>query len=190
MKLNWNKIEMLSGKKYSCGYCGSLVAQDRGFKAKDDSHREHRIYICPQCTQPTFFHTHGRQTPSTRMGREIQGIEDETVSALYNEARDCTSVGAYTATILLCRKILMNVAVQHEAKEGKSFVYYIDFLQENGFIPPNGKSWVDEVRKKGNDATHQTPSPEKGSAEQIMGFVEMLLIFVYEFPSLMNTSDH
>lgn len=80
----------------------------------------------------------------------------------------------------------MNLAVHHGAAEGLPFVKYIDHLEEQGYIPPNGKVWVDEIRKKGNLATHDLPTISQEDASQILNFVEMLLRFSYEFPSLIQ----
>jgi hypothetical protein len=53
----------------------------------------------------------------------------------------------------------------------------------NGYVPPNGKGWVDHIRKKGNEATHEILLMSKTDAEELITFVEMLLKFIYEFPS-------
>ena len=83
----------------------------------------------------------------------------------------------------------MNIAVQQEADEGQTFVYYIDYLSGQGYVPPNGKIWVDEIRRKGNQATHEIISTKEQDADQILGFVEMLLRFVYEFPSMIQDTS-
>jgi hypothetical protein len=143
--------------------------------------------ICPNCTNPTFIDSYNhRQIPSVRFGDNVEGITDKGISALYNQARDCTSLGAYTASALLCRKILMNLAVQHGAVEGKSFLDYIEFLNEKGYVPPNGKGWVDRIRTKGNEATHEIRLIEENEATQILKFTEMLLKLAYEFPSMLG----
>lgn len=185
----WDKIQNIESKQYICGHCGHKVAQDRGFYGQARTGHKCFIYPCPSCTKPTFFASNGKQTPAVRMGREVNGIDSEAVSELYREARDSTSVSAFTGTILICRKILMNIAVQHGAEPGKRFVSYIDYLEGQGFVPPNGKQWVDEIRKKGNEATHEVPAPSQVDAEQILNFVEMLLRFTYEFPSMVQSSN-
>ena len=50
----------------------------------------------------------------------VDRISSKKVKALYEEARDCIKVNAYTATILCCRKLLMNIAVVQGA-EPQSF---------------------------------------------------------------------
>ena len=186
---NWVHAGGQGNKSYTCGFCGNKVAPHLGYTA----HRAGGIpdiklfiYICPNCEKPTFFDEGQRQTPSERIGNDVQGITDSNVAALYNQARDCTSLAAYTAATLLCRKILMNLAVQHGDTPGKSFVEYIDYLDTKGYVPPNGKAWVDRIRSKGNEATHEIRLIEESESFQVLKFTEMLLKFSYEFPSMLK----
>ena len=85
---------------------------------------------------------------------------------------------------MLSRKMLMNIAVGEGAQEGLSFVGYVEYLADKGFIPPNGKAWVDYVRKRGNEANHEIALMGEADARALITFVEMLLRFVYEFPQM------
>lgn len=184
-ELNWQKIDSPTTRSYFCHFCGHKVASDKGwFATTRISNRLAYIFVCPSCKRPTFFDDDGKQVPAPRIGNAVKGITDKEVEALYNEARDCTMVGANTAAVLLSRKLLMNIAVHHGAQPGKTFIEYIDYLADNGFVPPNGRVWVDQIRKKGNEATHEIPQVTQQDAKQILTFVEMLLKFVYEFPSM------
>jgi hypothetical protein len=80
--------------------------------------------------------------------------------------------------------MLMNIAVQEGAKEGQKFIDYVDHLSAKGFVPPNGKHWVDHIRKRGNEATHEIALMSDTDAKELVRFVEMLLRFIYEFPNL------
>lgn len=82
----------------------------------------------------------------------------------------------------------MNIAVSQGAKPGEPFVAYVEHLSRAGFIPPNGKHWVDHIRKKGNEATHEIQLMTAGDAGELLAFVEMLLKFVYEFPARVPSS--
>ena len=93
------------------------------------------------------------------------------------------SVSAHTAASLLARKVLMHIAVSKGEKPGKSFIEYVNFLAASGFVPPDGKEWVDHIRQKGNEATHEIPSIAASDAEELLTFLGMLLKFVYEFPA-------
>ena len=184
-KYSWTNVSGSGGAKYHCGYCGNMVGPSQaylGVAARINAPQKNVIiYVCPNCTQPTFFDYDGKQVPAPGLGANIDVITDEGIRKLYDEARDCTSVGAYTAAVLLCRKILMNLAIQHGATPGLKFVEYVEYLEKVGYVPPNGKAWVDKIRKRGNEATHEIALMNQADATQIMRFTEMLLRFNYEF---------
>lgn len=77
----------------------------------------------------------------------------------------------------------MNISVSHQAPVGESFMFYVEHLSKAGYVPPNGREWVDHIRKKGNEATHEISVMERADAEDLISFVGMLLKFVYEFPN-------
>ncbi len=83
----------------------------------------------------------------------------------------------------------MNIAVNQKAKENLKFVEYVNYLADNGFIPPNGKHWVDHIRKKGNEATHEIYLMTSNDAQEILVFTEMLLKFIYEFPAMIPSAS-
>ncbi len=85
----------------------------------------------------------------------------------------------------------MHIAVDKGADEGKRFIEYVEYLSNAGYIPPDGKEWVDHIRSKGNEANHEIVIMSKGDALDLITFIEMLLKFIYEFPSRIpqKTSD-
>ena len=110
------------------------------------------------------------------------------VGALYAEARSCMTVNSFTSAVLTCRKLLMHIAVEKGAPEGKTFLDYVEYLAEKGYVPPDGKGWVDYIRKKGNEANHEIKIMSVGDASDLITFSEMLLKFVYEFPAKIQPS--
>ena len=80
----------------------------------------------------------------------------------------------------------MHIAVAKGAKPGKSFVSYVDYLSAKGFIPPDGRDWVDHIRTKGNEANHEIVLMTRDEAVELIAFIEMLLKFIYEFPAKMR----
>ena len=50
------------------------------------------------------------------------------IEALYTEARNCVAASCYTAAVLICRKLLMNMAVSQGADAGDTFVQYVEYL--------------------------------------------------------------
>ncbi len=179
----WSNTNNIGPKKYTCGYCGDQVASAIGyFESVSGSPVPSNIFVCPSCSRPTYFGFDGVRNPGVAPGKEVQHLPAE-ISSLYGEARKCSGIGAYTSTVLACRKLLMNIAVSHGAKEGESFVSYVEYLSTAGFVPPNGKGWVDYIRKKGNEATHEIALMTEDDATRLLAFVEMLLKFIYEFPA-------
>lgn len=177
--MSWHGESDIEPRKFQCGFCGNIVATKKGFF---DQGGRYRVYPCPNCEKTTFFDSSGMQVPGVVPGNEV-GHLPQQLDSLYKEARICVSAGAYTASVLACRKLLMHIAVQQKAEEGKSFISYVEYLANNGYVPPNGKGWVDHIRKKGNEATHEIVLMKKDDAEELIAFVEMLLKFIYEFPA-------
>ena len=77
----------------------------------------------------------------------------------------------------------MHIAVEKGAAVGKSFLEYVEYLAQKGYIPPDGKGWVDYILKKGNEANHEIKIMSSDDAADLITFSEMLLKFVYEFPA-------
>ena len=176
----WRQTESISHKSYICGYCGEKTGVRVGYYQEKASNR---MYICGGCNRPTFFDADmDQQTPYPILGNQVRHLPS-TIEPLYEEARRCTQVNAYTACVLACRKILMHVAVEKGAEDGKKFIEYVQYLADKGYVPPDGKGWVDHIRNKGNEATHEIVMMNQENADELLSFVEMLLKFVYEFPS-------
>jgi len=183
-RVQWSGIGALPSKSYICSHCGNSLASEKGYTASPPGRVDilANIYICHFCFRPTYFDKEGNQIPGSPYGKNVNNVPSE-VETLYNEARNCTSCNAYTASVLCCRKLLMNIAVSKGAEEGLNFIEYVEYLSNEHFIPPNGKGWVDHIRTKGNEATHEISIMEKEDAEELITFIEMLLKFIYEFPA-------
>ncbi len=182
---NWNGVHTVPRKTYVCRFCGDKVGSGVGFGANlpGQPGEQFLIRICPSCDGPTLFTPSGKRCPGESPGEPVAKVPDD-VDKLYNEARISTAAGAFTAAVLVCRKILMHIAVEQAASEGNSFVSYVEYLASKGYVPPDGKGWVDYIRKRGNEANHEIALMEEEDAKALITFVEMLLRFIYEFPSL------
>lgn len=184
--VRWKDLSQITQTSFRCGFCEDKVSSSMGISihvpSKTNSERP-GVIICPECLAPTFrYPGKGEFFPSPSFGAPVQHVPQE-ISKLYNEARGCTSNNNFTAAVLLCRKILMHIAVQQGAPEGKNFVSYVDYLSAQGYVPPNGKHWVDHIRKKGNEANHEIVIMTPQDAQELITFLEMLLRFIYEFPN-------
>jgi hypothetical protein len=185
--VNWKSYQIIDNKSFICGHCNDKVASDRGYKLGGNSDGSGRqvggIYICPNCHGPNFLTINNEWIPGQLFGRPVKNVPND-LNELYEEARRCAKENCFTAAVLLCRKMLMNIAVTLGAKENLRFIEYVDFLADKGYVPPNGRKWIDHIRKKGNEATHEILKMLKDDAKDLLFFTEMLLIFLYEFPSM------
>jgi len=115
-------------------------------------------------------------------GYDVKDLPKD-IEGLYNEARVSASSGAPTASVLSLRKLLMNIAVNKGAPVNGTFQNYVDYLASKGYVPPDGKGWVDHIRNKGNDANHEIALMSPSDAHELIDFAGMLLRFIYEYPS-------
>lgn len=76
----------------------------------------------------------------------------------------------------------MNIAVANGAEQGLKFIEYVEYLATAGYVPPNGKAWVDKIRTRGNEATHEIRLIPQKETEEIVNFTSSLLHFIYELP--------
>lgn len=186
--------EILATRVYECGYCGCRVSSYEGMELTGGGDEMSAcIYMCNNCHLPTLFYD-GRlydglpfaedvyaQIPGVRYWEQIKHLPEE-VGKIYEEARDSFSVGAYTAVMLLCRKLLMHVAVDLGADKNKRFIDYINYFEDEGYISKNARLWVDQIRKLGNGANHEIMIGNREDAKKIIKFSAMLLKTNYEYP--------
>lgn len=173
---HWDRHGTLSSRKFVCGYCGDKVGAHMGYS--NNASPAAKIYLCPNCGLPTFFWGE-EQAPGPMIGREIKGLEP-AVQEVYREIRETTKNGCYTAAILLGRKLIMHIAVDAGALEGKTFKEYVDFLATKHFVPPNAQKLLDYMRSLGNEKNHEIKLGSPDEVHKIVKFVESLLYFIYE----------
>lgn len=183
--LSWVNLGTVKSQRFTCWYCGNPLASDRGWVAKSTYSGKEAAYvcICHYCQRPTFIDELERQHPGTVYGSPVQDVADKSVEGLYDEARLAIGAGAYTSAVLACRKLLMHIAVAKGAKEGESFLSYVQYLADNHYIPPDARAWVDHIREKGNEANHEIVIMSADDAKELVAFCEMLLKIIYQFPA-------
>ncbi len=181
--VNSNDVET---NEIKCGYCGYTVAPHIGYPIRQGDKTGPIIayvYKCPHCKNPMLYFVREKAViPGSMYGRDIKNLPDG-INLLYSECRTCYANQCYTASQMIARTILMHVAVEQGAEENKSFVYYVQYLDNNGFIPPNGKSWVDFIRTSGNMANHELIIKDREETEKVITFLSTLLLFIYELPN-------
>jgi len=183
----WVNPSTQEGIRYTCGYCGTDTTPSKGWYTESTVATKGYVLICTNCNKPSFIVAKFKDgevlstTPTAMMGKEVNGLPED-VAALYDEARRCTGTKSFTSAVLTCRKILMHVAVEKGAPQGKHFIEYVEYLSNKNYIPPESKGWVDHIRSKSNEANHEIKIMEQSEAEELLDFTEMLIRVVYEFP--------
>jgi hypothetical protein len=180
----WDNLEYYGTGKarwetYGCSHCSNTVSGAVVAAFEHGPALPTTLWLqCPQCRVGSVY-ANGTLYPLSPFGPTVDGLPPDVADA-YQEARNCMGVGAFTAAELVCRKILMHVAVDKGAKAGEPFAAYLDFLGKAGYVTPPMKGWVDLIRKHGNLATHELPAPDQQEAESTVMFTAELLRLVYE----------
>lgn len=196
-RFTWKLSEFNEAHRYTCAWCCHLVASkvgvfarggyrgDRGPGQPFIAHLWGTIAVCPDCSRPTYFEKNSSgtllQIPDAPLGLTVQHLPPE-IAALYEEARHCTAVRAFSAAVLLCRKILLHVAVAQGSASNINFLQAVDYLAAEGIIPRNGRGWVDRIRKLGNEANHEIVLMTREQAEEALTFTGWLLMLTYHLP--------
>ena len=172
---------------YVCGHCNTQVTGavvSTYAYTPGNVTRFVRWLLCPNCVGGSV-QSGGEIYPGAAFGPKIEGLPDEIVDA-YQEARRCMEVNAYTAAELICRKLLMHIAVEKGADEGDTFAAYLSYLEGQGYVTPPMKRWVDIIRQHGNKATHRLEAPSQERAESTVMFTAELLRLIYEMEHMSN----
>lgn len=92
--------------------------------------------------------------------------EDDHVGLTYKEARLCISYDLYTATVMICRKLIMSLAVDLGAKKGATYKEYIKYILDTDLATPI-INILEPIRLHGNCSNHHLAPPSEEVAEEI-----------------------
>lgn len=107
-------------------------------------------------------------------------------AAVWEEVRLCLGAGANLAAVMLCRKLLLHIAVANglapENDKGRSpgFAECVEHLQRRGVITAQMRDWVEPIKDVGNTANHSIVTVTATEAEQVATFTLQLLVLAYE----------
>jgi hypothetical protein len=110
--------------------------------------------------------------------------------AAWTEALGCLSVGANTAAVMMCRKLLFHIAVAHglPEKDGSgrapTFAKALKHLEDEGVVTKLMRPWVDKIKDVGNEANHEIPSTTSDEAMDVAQFTRQLIRLAYELPAM------
>ena len=173
---------LASVRDYRCGYCGREANASLGYEY--GSARDPVVALCPHCASPTLLEGARRQIPGELPGRFVAYLPAD-IELLFLEARLAVSAGAYTGSVLMCRKVLAHLAVAQGAEAGGSFVYVLDYLET--YLPQSLRSWLEYLRARSREAHHEINIMTRQDALATIGLVEALLRIIYELPNQVPT---
>ena len=191
--VKYDGFKSVPSSTFTCGYCGSTIGPNKGIGITAAHYINSKrvdsivgyLYECPVCHNPSFYHLKSETVvPGAKPGREVSNLPDD-IANLYNECRICHANGCFTAAEMVARKLLMHIAVEKGAEENLTFKKYVEYLDENNYIPPNGKAWVDFIRTTANESNHEIIIKDKDESEKVMAFLSTLLIVIYELPQML-----
>lgn len=167
-----------------CPYCGvySLFTPRTSF-------RDYGIYTCNHCnkavlligvTDDKFSDQYPKRTPQLDKSIPIEIANDHV------EAIKCFDVGAFKATVVMCRRALQGSVIEKGTTKDK-LKDQINELCDKRIITEDIRDWGHEIRLTGNIGAHPDEDGLKGvtkeDAEQMMQFMERYLEYVYVLPA-------
>lgn len=194
--IRWEHTVTLPPYSYTCPYCMNIVSSNEGYRfdcleqiymGALPVSKTGGIYICPHCKHPTLING-DVQFPGISDVKPIKHLP-AVVYPLYEEARTCMSNGCFTATVMLCRKIIMNTAVENGAKCNLRFIEYVNYLDEEHLFHRKCKPLLDKIKTKGNEANHEIEQVSQADASLIMQLTYQMLLYIYEIPGELEDAN-
>lgn len=206
--MTMNNIDLIDS---ICGSCGrevgliELKAYTNNAYAQPYQIDDFEVYMCPRCHSGCVLN----MKLEYRLGKTNQEVEmlqrsvvnnsemytlspgpmpmpkianlPDDVEGAWDEVLNAGRGDAWTAAELMCRKILMHIAVdQFEMEEGKAFVAYVKKFEEEGFFPRMMHPVIDGIRERGNRATHDLAPSTKQQAMKTLEVTHHVLRTIYE----------
>jgi hypothetical protein len=101
---------------------------------------------------------------------------------LFDEAAKAFAAGAYTASAMAARKVLMACACEKGAKEGENFLDYVTHITDKVLLYPPAKASIDRIRTIGNEANHKVAFVSRDDAQRALEIVRYMLNTIYALP--------
>lgn len=187
---SWENLSKIGPKSFICWNCGNKISSEKAYNTYNKARNRYSswIYICPHCKAPIILDDKQKQILLPLPGKQIKKLP-KNIGVVYSEIRKCMQVGCFNGAIMLMRKLIMHIAVEEGASEGKKFIEYIDYLCDNNVVPPKSRNKADSVRTLGNDANHKIEDRTQEEAQNCFEFIELLLKVNYEFADEEETEE-
>lgn len=167
---------------------GELVDDYIHVDAESGTPGKYSFLKCPRCARPFImlqvddgpgWDDPSRLYPPIEMG--ISPAIPNSLRSAYDEARACFRAKAYTATAIMCRKILEGIADENKIAT-RNLASALKEMKEKGIIENRLYEWADALRISGNEAAHGVNSKlSPQDAKDILEFTHALLEYVFTF---------
>jgi hypothetical protein len=150
-------------------------------------------YLSPAAKHnfPSYL-TPVRLYPPTLKGLNFQ--IPQSIRDSFREAQGCFQASLFTATVVMCRRVIEEVIRQQGIKSKGLYVGLRD-LRDKDLIDARLFEWADLLRLIGNEAAHgvgEKIAPQ--DAEDVLHFTEALADYIYvlksRFEELQNRRGH
>jgi hypothetical protein len=120
---------------------------------------------CPRCLNPCIICSsynvgseYEDRYESTKIlyptsNKDIDSFVPESIRNSFNEAMRCFENRAFTASVIMCRKVIEGICKESKIEKNNLRDKLIA-MREQGIIDPNLFEWADALRLSGNDAAH------------------------------------
>jgi hypothetical protein len=175
-------------RAYACGACGQSTNGRVVASTKRESDGANLWWCVCSCEkeEPTLIIERGGAVVSqVPEAPEFQPGEKwpPELEQLFDEASKAYAAGAFTATAMVCRKILMACACHEGDADGKAFAQYVDYITGTVLTFPKAKDAIDKIRNIGNDANHKVRFVSRDDAKRALSIVTYMLTTIYSLPS-------
>jgi hypothetical protein len=144
---------------------------------------------CNSCELPLLVCDKGSEVFPTPQPTPSDERIPEHIRRDLDEAKKCTTVGAFRACATMARRAIQAACLLKEADEKKKLFEQIDQLAAEGKITSDLKKWAHEVRYLGNDGAHP-PKDYKNDvvsqedARDALELAEQFLEVLFVLPAL------
>ena len=175
-------------RTYPCGACGKTTngrVLCEATRRSDSAHISWCWCSCDNAEPTVIVEKEGRVITQLPNARDFSRSPDwpTNLAELYDEAAKSYAAGAYTATTMVCRKLLMAIACDKGETDGKKFTEYVDHITNKVLVFPDAKTPIDAIRTIGNEATHEVKIVNQPDATRAMKIVTYTLNTIYSLPA-------
>lgn len=112
---------------------------------------------------------------------DLSRVIPDALRSAYDEANVCFRAKAYTATAIMCRKILEGICEENKIQV-RNLAHSLKELKDKGIIENRLYEWADALRLLGNEAAHGVNTQiSHQDAKDILEFTHALLEYVFTF---------